>query len=217
MVKNKQDVVRTATDNSILEIWKDIPGWESLYQASNKGRVRSLDRLVHVNVFGKYNGQEMKKGKVLKLVLHNGAGHHPEYIVCLSKNGKAQNEYVHRLVALAFIPNPDNLPEVNHKDENSLNNYVENLEWCDRAYNCTYGTRTERAAKSNSKNRLCKTVLQYTVDGVFLQEWPSVHEIERELGYSQGSVSYCCKFNGNQSHGYKWRYKNDFPSASSEG
>ena len=208
MVKNKQDVVRTATDNSILENWKDIPDWEGLYQVSNLGRVRSLDRFVEVNVFGKRKGKQIKKGKVLNLVLHNGAGKHPEYMVCLAKNGKCKNMYVHRLVAMAFIPNPNGLPEVNHKDENSLNNVVSNLEWCDRTYNYYYGTRVERVIKSNRKSRQCKPVIQYTVQGEYIREWPSVHEIERELGFSQGSISYCCKFNGNQSHGYKWRYKN---------
>lgn len=195
------------TTNETVEIWLDIPGWEGLYQVSNLGRVRSLDRFVEVNVFGKRKGKQIKKGKVLNLVLHNGAGKHPEYMVGLSKNGKSKNMYVHRLVAMAFIPNPDGLPEVNHKDENSLNNVESNLEWCDRTYNYYYGTRVERVNKSNRKSRLCKPVIQYTVQGEYIREWSSVHEIERELGFSQGSISYCCTFNGNQSHGYKWRYK----------
>lgn len=195
------------SDYAIEEVWRDVPGWEDLYQVSSLGCVRSKDRLVRVNVFGKREGIRIIRGRAIKSILHNGWTHHPEYMVSLSREGKSVKMYVHRLVAMAFIPNPNNLPCINHKDENSLNNVVTNLEWCDSSYNNAYGTRVERVAKSNRKNRRCKPVIQYTVQGEYIREWSSVNEIERELGFSEGSISYCCKFNGNQSHGYKWRYK----------
>jgi hypothetical protein len=119
------------------EVWKDIEDYKGLYQVSNLGRVRSLDR---VDMRGNH-----LKGKVLAFNLA-GAG----YIqVGLHRDGKVEQKLVHRLVSEAFLPNPDNLPEVNHKDEDKTNNNVSNLEWCTRLYNMTYGTLIERMAKAN--------------------------------------------------------------------
>ena len=121
------------------EIWRPVVGYEGLYEVSSYGRVRSLDR---------YDGRNhFIKGKLLKN-RDNGNG----YLICiLSKNGIVKNKYIHRLVVEAFIPNPDNIKEVNHKDEDKTNNNVENLEWCDRKYNCNYGTKIEREIKTKIK------------------------------------------------------------------
>lgn len=117
------------------EIWKDIEGYEGLYQVSNYGRVKRM--------FIK----GAKKETILKLA-KNKTG----YIrVCLSKNSKKSNKHIHRLVAEAFIPNPNNLPQINHKDENPNNNYVDNLEWCNGKYNTNYGTRNKRISTKLSK------------------------------------------------------------------
>ena len=105
------------------EVWKDVKDYEGLYQISDKGRVKSL-------WFG--------KEKILK----PGRDTCGYLQVNLSKNGEKKTYQVHRLVAKSFLPNPDNLSEVNHKDENKENNIVENLEFCDRKYNINYGTRT---------------------------------------------------------------------------
>ena len=110
-------------------IWKDIPGYEGLYQVSNTGQVRSL------------NYRQTGKTKILKQ--HTDKNGYKK--VGLSKNGKVKTYAVHRLVAKAFISNPNNLPYVNHKDENPSNNAVWNLEWCDCSYNTSYGTSRERA------------------------------------------------------------------------
>ena len=119
-----------------METWKNIKGYEGLYQISNKGRVKSL-----------YN-KNNKKEKILK------PGERNEYLcVSLYKNNKKNVYSIHRLVAQAFLPNPDNLPVVNHKDENKLNNNVENLEWCNYGYNINYGTRNERANIKRKKHR----------------------------------------------------------------
>ena len=119
----------------IEEIWRPVVGYEGLYEVSNTGQVRSLDRYVKNN-----HSYRLHKGKVLSL-LKNEYG----YIqVVLSCNGKHNTITVHRLVAQAFILNPNNLPEVNHKDEDKTNNSVENLEWCTAKYNSNYGTRNIR-------------------------------------------------------------------------
>ena len=114
------------------EIWKDIEGYEGEYQISNYGNVKSLNYL--------RTGKEriLKPGK-------NRGGY---YYVQLYKN-KAKNHYIHRLVAQAFIKNPRNLPQVNHKDENKSNNRVDNLEWCMPIYNANYGTRNKRTSDAN--------------------------------------------------------------------
>ena len=128
------------------EIWKDIKGYEGLYQVSDMGNVRSLDRLVDRG--GKplcaiWKGRVLKKKKASDNY----------YSVVLSKNNVQLCVRIHRLVAETFIPNPNNLPEVNHRNENKLDNRVENLEWCDRLYNVRYGTGIERAVKTRSKKK----------------------------------------------------------------
>ena len=163
------------------EIWRDIDGYEGLYQISNKGRVKSL-----------YNGSE----RILR-PRDNGKGY---LRVNLTKENTSKHIRVHRLVARTFIPNPDNLPEINHRDENKKNNCVENLEWCDRVYNVNYGTRNERISRK---------ILQYSKSGEFIREWQSAAEVERELNISHSNIAACCR--GNPKHttagGFVWRYK----------
>ena len=124
------------------EIWRPIVGYEGLYEVSSYGRVRSLDRYDNKNHF--------RKGLIMK---QNDSGNGRGYMsVILCLNGKIKKYLVHRLVAQAFIPNPDNLPEVNHKDENPGNNNVTNLEWCDHSYNINYGTRKDKVRESQLKS-----------------------------------------------------------------
>ena len=112
------------------EIWKDVKGYEELYQVSNYGQIRSVDRTVGYRYKGK---QRIYKGRMLKQVVRNG------YLsVSLSKENKLKQKNIHRLVAEAFLPNPFNLPVINHIDENKKNNMVSNLEWCSCAYNTNY-------------------------------------------------------------------------------
>lgn len=165
-----------------IEIWKPIKGFEGFYEVSNLGRVRSLE-----------SGRWKNRVKILKPgKLNNG------YLkVTLFKDGKPKTFLVHRLVAEHFIPNPLNLPQVNHKDENKENNCFENLEWCDAKYNSNYGTRTKKT---------CKKVYQYDKQGNFIREWESTMDVERELSYLHGNISQCCNRKRKSVHGFIWSY-----------
>ena len=166
------------------EIYKDIEGYEGLYQVSNLGNVKSL------------KNNKTKKEKVLKLAIRNG------YLkVDLCKNNKKKTYNVHRLVAKAFIENNNNYYFVNHKDECRTNNVVENLEWCTQKYNCNYGTGIERSAKARSKQ-----VYQYSKDGELIAVWKSTSECGRN-GYNFSHVSSCCNGERKSHKGYIWSYK----------
>ena len=128
----------------MIEEWRSIEGYEGLYEVSNTGRVRSVDRYV-VDSLGH---RKFYKGKVLIPVKSN-LGY---LLVSLCCNGKHKMFLVHRLVAQVFIENPDNLPEVNHLDEDKTNNRVDNLEFCDRSYNINYGLRNIRVKETAIKN-----------------------------------------------------------------
>lgn len=179
------------------EIWKDVKNYEGYYQVSNFGNVRSVDRIVISS-----NGKSYPlKGKILKM--EKGVNGYLFRILC--KNGKTENALIHRLVAEAFIQNLNNLPEVNHKDENKANNCVENLEWCSRLYNMRYGTATQRRVK-----KLSKPVLQLdTNTGQVISEYPSTAEAARQLNIHQGNISNCCIGKQKTAYGYKWRYRED--------
>lgn len=169
------------------EVWKDVKGYEGLYQVSNWGRVKRITN----------NNRVLKPYKVKKGYLN----------VVLSKNGKAKTFRVHRLVALAFLPNPDSLPEINHKDEKKDNNNVDNLEWCSGYYNIQYGTRGERISKSKIDGKACKPVLQFNLDGTFVKEWKSSYQIQRILGYKNQNINSCCHGKTKWAYGFIWKFK----------
>lgn len=158
------------------EIWKEIQGYEGLYAVSSKGRVKNI-----------------KTGKVLK----NRINPHGYAIVALYKgNGtKPKAVMVHRLVAQAFIPNPENLPQINHIDEDKRNNNVINLEWVSASQN-----------QRHSAHQYSCRINQLSLDGELVKEWESSHEIERELGYIYGNIIQCCKGKYKQMYGFKWQY-----------
>ena len=174
------------------EIWKDIKDYEGLYQVSNWGRIKRLRRLI-TNQYNSFYIEE----KILK-PQKNRYGY---LYINLYKNGIMKHITIHKLVAEAFIDNPDNLPQVNHKDENKTNNIVTNLEWCDRKYNQNYGTRTERVAE-----KISKIVLQYDLEGNFIKEWKSTAECGRN-GFNQGAVAACCRGKRKTYKGFIWKYK----------
>lgn len=126
------------------EIWRPIEGYEGLYEVSNTGRVRSVDRYIKTC----YEAYKLQKGKIL----NPGKNTNGYLQVVLHCNGKCKTINVHKLVAQAFLPNPDNLPMINHKDEDKTNNNVTNLERCDAKYNINYGTRNIRRRDTLIKN-----------------------------------------------------------------
>lgn len=174
------------------EIWKEIKlkGLQGEYKVSNIGNVLSLN----------YNKTGIPR---LMTKTKHGRGY---LVVGLPVNGKNTQFKVHRLVAEAFIPNPDNLPMINHRNEVKTDNRVENLEWCDAKYNSNYGTRNQRLSKNkNDKAWDSKPVLQFTLDGKFIKEWPSMMELKRN-GFH--NISYACNGHYNQCYGFKWCFKN---------
>ena len=183
------------------EIWRtavyDGELYEGLYQVSNLGRILSL------------NYRNTGKSELMTpYEMPNG------YLqVGLCKNEERKNCYVHRLVTESFLENPDNLPEVNHIDENKTNNFVGtpendfrdgNLEWKNHRDNLNHGTRNKRMAKTKSK-----PVLQLSLSGELIREWPSTKECGRN-GFNQGAVAACCRGEKPQYKGFRWMYADDY-------
>lgn len=181
------------------EVWKPIPGYEGLYEVSNKGRVKRLEQ----DIICKNGVKRHKKERILKGTVQNNG-----YLYVNLYDGPKR---VHRLVAEAFIPNPEGKPQVNHKDEDKTNNHVENLEWMTAKENLNFGTRNERAGKAISKaNRnhiaLSKTVAQYSKDGELIKVWQSAREASRQLGISQGNISLAVQGKRKTCGGFVWKY-----------
>ena len=189
------------------EIWKDIEGYEGRYQVSNLGRVRSLDRLVPAACAlskGKQVVNYLRKGKILTDHWAGPKGCKYKY-VGLSKYDKPKYFRVHRLVACAFIPNPDNLPEVNHIDEDKSNNRADNLEWVTRIQNEHHGTKIKRSVQ----NRDLKAVEALDEHGNVLGTYNCIADAAKALGISISTIWQVCNKirNYKTAGGYRWRYK----------
>ena len=165
-------------------IWKDIEGYEGLYKISNTGLIVSL----HYN--------KSNKQQILKYGLDKDG-----YLqVNLSKNGKQKMYKVHRLVGKHFIDNPNNLPQINHKDECKTNNIWTNLEWCDNKYNNNYGTK-------NDWNK--KAIIQFSLDFKYICRYDSIKEASKKLNKNHSHIVQCCKKQRKTAYGYIWRYVKD--------
>ena len=165
----------------MMEIWRDIEGYEGLYQVSNKGRVKSL-----------------KCGK--ERILRPGIDGYGYCFIILYNDSVRKTFKLHRLVAQAFIPNLYNKPQVNHLDENKKNNCVDNLEWATAKENINYGTRNERASRK---------ILQYSKSGEFIREWQGALEVERVLGIDNSHINACCRGKRKSAGGFIWKYKEE--------
>jgi hypothetical protein len=174
------------------EKWRDIKGYEKLYQVSDLGRVRSMPRLVHVSdgYLRPISGKIMKQGNIKG---YRG--------VTLCKDGTRLSCSVHRLVAETFISNPLNKPEVNHINENKADNRVENLEWATSKENANHGTRNERASKATSR-----VTIQYDIKGRPLMVFKSAREAMRHTGIHNTDISACARGLRSTAGGFIWRY-----------
>ena len=166
------------------EIWKDIEGFEKLYQVSNLGRIRSLFRY--------------------KIILNPEKTRNGYLRVMLCKEGKRKHYLIHRLVAQAFIPNPNNLPEINHKNEIKTDNNLNNLYWCDSNHNCNYGTRNDRIS---SKIKI--PIIQMKEDYKIIKIWNSALDVEKTIGINRCGICNCLKGKTKTAGGYIWRYADE--------
>lgn len=177
------------------EIWKDINGYEGMYQISNLGNVKSL------------NYRKTGKEQILK----PGKNKDGYLQVVLCKNGEHKKYYVHRLVLQAFKGDIPEGYECNHLSEKKEDNRLDNLNLLTRKENNNWGSRTERAGKAVSKaltnrNDLSKTVLQFDLEGNLINEFPSAREVERSLGFAEGAISKCCSGKYKYAYGFIWKY-----------
>ena len=171
----------------VEEIWRTAVVDGEIY---DNFKVSNLGRLINLNYRGTGRAKLMEP-------FDNGHGY---LQVHLSKNKITKTFLVHRLVSEIFIPNPNNLTEINHIDEDKTNNRVDNLEWKSHKDNCNHGTRNERVAKA-----LSKRVLQLSLTGDLIREWPSTAECERN-GFNHGHVADCCNGKQKTHKGFRWEY-----------
>lgn len=176
-----------------MEMWRDIRGYEGLYQVSNLGRVRSLDRYVDC----KNGSKQFWKGKIIAQAKDRDG----YMIVALGRYNP--NQKVHRLVAETFIENLENKPEVGHMDCDESNNRVENLYWCTRGENMRHPITRERIKQTKQ----LKPIIQMTLEGEIIGEYESLHDLQRKTNYSRWAVGECCKGNALTYKGFKWKYK----------
>lgn len=174
--------------------WKSVDRYNGLYLISDTGKVFSVQTNRIMKTHHIKNGYEK---------------------VEMTINGKARKEFIHRLVAEAFIPNPDNLPCVNHKDEDPRHNDVSNLEWCTYEYNTNYGTNIERrvehtAYKRGGDNVGAKRVYQYDMQGNLVNEYPSVADASIATGYNKKSIAKACSGGLKKYQNYVWSYDGSF-------
>lgn len=185
--------------NNSVEEWRDVVGYEGYYQISNLGRVRNYK----------------------KHILSNHVATNGYLLITLCKNKIKKHCLIHRLVAQAFIPNYNDYPVINHKNEIKSDNRVENLEWCTRSYNSRYGNRAKKFvehtdfSKSTKKGLACchelafKPILQFSTSGELLKKWKSAtHYAKQFPNYPNmaNSIQKCCRGINKTSYGYIWRY-----------
>lgn len=184
------------------EIWKDIKGYECLYQASNLGKIRRTESVV----VDKNKKRTRKfKSKIIKQILRKDG----YYFVNLSKNGKVKTAKVHRLIAETFLKNDKNYNIINHKDGNKKNNNIANLEWCSCSHNnkeaYRLGLRKPTILKG-TLNGSSKPILQFDTSNNFIKKWSCIKEASKELKIKDSNISLVCKGKRNKAGGYVWKY-----------
>lgn len=185
----------------VKEVWKPVKGFEGFYEISNYGRVKSKERYVLCK-----NKPTKIKGKILKFGI-NSSGY---CFVIMVKDNIRKMHLVHRLVAEHFIPNVNNLPQINHIDENKENNHVSNLEWCTAKYNVNYGMRSQKVSEKlrgrYNREDISKKIKQLSKEGMLIHIFPSIREANRAIGKPSRHISECCHHKRKTAYGYRWEF-----------
>lgn len=187
----------------MVEIWKDIKGYEGFYQVSNLGRIKRIEKQITMyNKNTKYNKvikeKELKQTKNKKGYLY----------VSLCKNGEIKKQRVHRLVAEAFLEKKDGFNEINHRNEKRHDNRAENLEYCTHVYNLNYGNHNQKLSKTlreNNKNKI--KIIQMDRKGNILNEYESLMDASRSTNIPEPNICACCKGIYKQTHNFIFKYK----------
>lgn len=175
------------------EIWKEVEEFNGAYLISNKGRLKSVKRGI------KWNGTiRHQEDKIMSQVVNKSG--YIEYQI--TYNGKHYGRKAHRLVAEAFIPNPENKPQVNHIDGNKTNNNVENLEWATNKENVVH-------AYKNELYKHVKPILQFNDNGMFIKRWSNAAEITKELGFCKNTILLACNRKNHKTKGFTWIFEED--------
>lgn len=187
------------------EEWRDIKGYEGIYQISDCGRVKSLGRMVHMHNGYRYTNERFLRPDIKKngyLFYHLYPGDRTE-----------KSEYAHRLVAQAFIPNPSHKKDVNHIDGNKLNNCVDNLKWVTRSENQIHAYNVLKRTREHPMgwdNKLAKHIVQLDLDGTFVKKWASSCDFQRQTGKTEANVRRCLKGKQKTAYGFRWVYLEDY-------
>ena len=196
----KRQIMQYKVDDT-AEVWKSVKGFEGLYEVSNLGNIRSLPREV-------FRKESIRGGRKLKgsVVFQEGRNLKPMvskegylFVSLYDINHRSARLLLHRIVAKAFLPNPDNLPCINHKNEIKTDNRAENLEWCTQLYNARY---SKKKTTKRLREVLCKRVIQLSLTGIKIAEYSSLREAAEKTGIGVGMISRVAQGERTQTHGY---------------
>ena len=175
------------------EIWKAVIGYESYYEVSSFGRVKRI----------KSKNRPIEKIRKIQYKKNGYA------VIMISIAQKFKLAHIHRLVAMAFIPNPDNKPQVNHKDMDKTNNHLENLEWCTHQENMAHAIKNKKwsnNAKYGKENARSRKIIQYNKNGDKVKEWDNISRASEKMNISPGEITICCQGKRKSAGGFQWRY-----------